>query len=83
MSVQPGAGGQKFNENALDKISKLRKYIDERGLDVMIEVDGGINNLTGPQAFDAGADILVSGSYLCSEPTEDRMNSIKGIEKNE
>ncbi|TCG10504.1 ribulose-phosphate 3-epimerase [Mycoplasma todarodis] len=78
MSVQPGAGGQKFNENALNKISKLRKYIDERGLDVIIEVDGGINNITGPQAFDAGADVLVSGSYLCSEPTEERLNSIKG-----
>ncbi len=78
MSVQPGAGGQKFDENALSKITKLRKYIDERGLDIIIEVDGGINNITGPKAFEAGADVLVSGSYLCSEPTKSRLDSIKG-----
>ncbi|CAM9154096.1 ribulose-phosphate 3-epimerase [Mycoplasma marinum] len=78
MSVQPGAGGQKFNEITLEKISKLRKYIDGRGMDVIIEVDGGINNITGPQAFEAGADVLVSGSYLCKEPTKERLNSIKG-----
>ncbi len=78
MSVQPGAGGQKFDENALNKITTLRKYIDERSLDVIIEVDGGINNITGPKAFEAGADVLVSGSYLCFNPTKQRLDSIKG-----
>ncbi len=78
MSVHPGAGGQKFNNEILEKISKLRKYIDCRGLDVIIEVDGGINNITGPKAFEAGADVLVSGTYLCSNPTKETIDLIKG-----
>lgn len=64
MSVEPGKGGQKFMKNALRKIKYLRRYINRHKLDVLIEVDGGINEVTGPLARKAGADILVAGTYL-------------------
>ena len=64
MSVEPGFGGQKFMPNALEKISFLRKYIDENHLNCLIEVDGGINDVTGQECIKAGVDILVAGSYL-------------------
>ena len=64
MSVEPGFGGQKFIDNALNKISKLRKYIDENNLKTLIEVDGGINEETGKLCVNAGVDILVAGSYI-------------------
>ncbi|MDY0101255.1 MAG: ribulose-phosphate 3-epimerase [Bacilli bacterium] len=64
MSVEPGKGGQAFIKSALKKIKFLRKYINKHQLDVLIEVDGGINDITGPLARKAGADILVAGSYL-------------------
>lgn len=64
MSVNPGFGGQKFIPQVLEKVSRLRKMIDDRGLDVMIEVDGGVNNITAPQLFEAGAEALVAGSYV-------------------
>ena len=64
MSVEPGKGGQKFMPNALEKISKLRKIIDKSGFNCLIEVDGGINGETGKLCREAGADILVAGSYL-------------------
>ncbi len=77
MSVQPGAGGQSFKDNSIDKISKIRKYIGEHNIELLIEVDGGINNITGPKCFEAGADVLVSGSFLCKEPTYKTLQSIK------
>ncbi len=64
MSVEPGAGGQKFDIEALDKIEQLRSIIDEEGYDCLIEVDGGINDLTGSDSVMAGADILVAGTYI-------------------
>ncbi len=64
MSVQPGFGGQKFNPVAVDKIAELKQRRDSEGLDFMINVDGGINDETGPRCREAGADILVSGSWL-------------------
>ena len=64
MSVQPGFGGQKFNPVALEKIGELKQRRAEAGLEFMINVDGGINGVTGPQCREAGADILVSGSWL-------------------
>ncbi|MFA5421211.1 MAG: ribulose-phosphate 3-epimerase [Bacilli bacterium] len=64
MSVEPGKGGQAFMKSALRKIKFLRHYIDKNQLDVLIEVDGGINDVTGPWARRAGADILVAGTYL-------------------
>lgn len=64
MSVEPGKGGQSFMKSALRKIKFLRRYIDKHHLDVLIEVDGGINDVTGKLARQAGADILVAGTYL-------------------
>ncbi len=64
MSVEPGFGGQTFMMNALDKIVKLRKYIDDHHLQTLIEVDGGINEQTAKLVKEAGVDILVAGSYI-------------------
>lgn len=64
MTVQPGFGGQKFRENGPEKIAAVRKMIDASGRDVLISVDGGINRETGKRCVDAGADVLVAGSYL-------------------
>ncbi|HMM00752.1 MAG TPA: ribulose-phosphate 3-epimerase [Bacilli bacterium] len=64
MSVEPGFGGQKFDPRAVDKIRELKKIIVSSGSQALIEVDGGINDITGRQVRQAGADILVAGSYL-------------------
>lgn len=64
MSVNPGYGGQSFMLNALDKISLLRNTIDTKKINVLIEVDGGINHETAQLVLDAGADVLVAGSYI-------------------
>jgi ribulose-phosphate 3-epimerase len=66
MSVNPGFGGQQFIESTYSKVAKLRKMIDSRGLNTLIEVDGGVNFETGKQLFDAGANVLVSGSFIFS-----------------
>ncbi|MDF1833558.1 MAG: ribulose-phosphate 3-epimerase [Alteraurantiacibacter sp. bin_em_oilr2.035] len=62
MSVNPGFGGQSFIASQLRKIKAVRKMIDKAGLDVLIEVDGGVNPDTARQCIDAGADVLVAGS---------------------
>lgn len=64
MSVQPGFGGQKFNPVALEKIEQLAARRAGEGHDFLINIDGGINDETGPLCREAGADILVSGSWL-------------------
>lgn len=64
MSVEPGLGGQSFMDSALDKIRKCYEYITLNKLKTLIEVDGGINETTGPLCHQAGVDILVAGSYL-------------------
>jgi ribulose-phosphate 3-epimerase len=64
MSVQPGFGGQKFNPVAVDKIAELDRLRATGEGDFLISVDGGINDETGPLCRQAGADILVSGSWL-------------------
>lgn len=64
MSVEPGFGGQEFLPEILYKIRKLKTYIKEKGLKTLIEIDGGINAQTGKACIDAGADILVAGTYL-------------------
>ena len=64
MSVQPGFGGQKFNPVAVEKIAELNQRRADEGFEYLINVDGGINHVTGPQCREAGADILVSGSWL-------------------
>ncbi len=64
MSVEPGFGGQKFIENSLDKIKELDKIRKENNYSYLIEVDGGINDLTSKDVILNGCDILVSGSYI-------------------
>lgn len=64
MTVNPGFGGQAFISAMLDKIRRLRTMINDRGLTVQIQVDGGINAHTAPQAISCGADILVAGSAV-------------------
>lgn len=64
MSVNPGFGGQKFIENTIAKVKRLRSMIDERGLKTLIEVDGGVQAETAPRLVEAGVDVLVSGSYV-------------------
>ena len=64
MSVNPGFGGQSFIQSSLDKISQVRKMIDESGKDIRLEVDGGINNETIGLAAEAGADTFVAGSAI-------------------
>ncbi|MCT4565058.1 MAG: ribulose-phosphate 3-epimerase [Maledivibacter sp.] len=64
MSVNPGFGGQKFIEGSLRKISELRKMIDSRGLDIDIEVDGGVKVDNVSKIIDAGANVIVAGSAI-------------------
>ena len=67
MSVNPGFGGQKYIPYCTQKIRDLRRMIDERGLDVELEVDGGINASTIREVLEAGADVLVAGSAVFGE----------------
>ena len=71
MSVNPGFGGQDFIYSMLPKLRRLRDMLDERGLDVDIEVDGGIGLDTVAAAVDAGANLLVAGSAVFTGGTED------------
>ena len=64
MSVNPGFGGQKFITASLDKVRRLRRIIDQRGLPVRIEIDGGIDMENIQQVVEAGAEIIVSGSAI-------------------
>ncbi len=64
MSVNPGFGGQKFIPQTLNKVRELRTLIKETGSNALIEVDGGVNDKTGAELRDAGADILVAGNYV-------------------
>lgn len=64
MSVNPGFGGQRFIENTIDKVKRLRQLIDAKGSRALIEVDGGVQQETAPRLVRAGVDVLVSGSYV-------------------
>ncbi len=66
MSVEPGFGGQKFMPVALDKIKAIKAECERQGLEIDIEVDGGINAETAPLAVAAGANVLVAGNFLFS-----------------
>ena len=79
MSVNPGFGGQKFIHGVLPKIKKLREMIIERGLDVDIEVDGGVNSKTIGDVSAAGANIFVAGSAIFN--TDDYAEAIRSIRK--
>ncbi|MDO5558671.1 MAG: ribulose-phosphate 3-epimerase [Oscillospiraceae bacterium] len=78
MTVEPGFGGQGFIAGMIPKIRTLRQYIDSHNLKTRIQVDGGINEKTAPLVREAGADILVSGSYLFRSPSmKDAVDSLK------
>ena len=64
MTVEPGFGGQKFMDDQLLKINQLKNYISNNQLHIDLEVDGGVNYETGKKCVDAGANILVAGSFL-------------------
>jgi ribulose-phosphate 3-epimerase len=80
MSVNPGFGGQKFIENSLVRISRLRKMIDQKGLSTLIEVDGGVDVSNAASIYSAGANVLVAGNavFKASSP-QNAIRSIKGI----
>lgn len=69
MSVNPGFGGQKFIENTIGKVQRLRKLITVKGSHALIEVDGGVQGETAPRLVEAGVDVLVSGSYVFKSKT--------------
>ncbi|MDD7306412.1 MAG: ribulose-phosphate 3-epimerase [Peptoniphilaceae bacterium] len=64
MSVEPGFGGQSFMDSSLDKVKKLRRYIDENKTNTLIEIDGGIKTSNLKKVVDYGVDIVVSGSDI-------------------
>lgn len=79
MSVNPGYGGQKFIEATYDKVRKLRRMIEEKGLKTIIEIDGGVNQETGQKLVHAGADALVAGSYVFG--AQDPLQTIANLKK--
>ncbi len=80
MSVEPGFGGQSFMPSALPKLESLKKEIDRLGLQIDLEVDGGINGETAPLAIKAGANVLVAGNYLFSaENMAEKIKEIKDL----
>ena len=64
MTVEPGFGGQSFMDSQIDKIKNISNYVKDQKLNVDIEIDGGVNYETGKTCIDAGANILVAGSFL-------------------
>lgn len=80
MSVEPGKGGQGFMDSALDKVAYCREYAQKSGRDIMIEVDGGINEETGRLCVDMGANLLVAGSYIFgAESRKLAIDSLKNL----
>lgn len=75
MSVNPGFGGQKFIPTMVDKLRRLKQMIDLRGLDVRIEIDGGIDAANIAEIADAGAEIIVAGSAVFG--TDDAAEAVK------
>ena len=80
MSVNPGFGGQKFIHNTLSKVDDLKNLIIQRNSQALIEVDGGVDLETGKLIVDAGADVLVAGSFVFSadDPTK-RIDQLKKL----
>ena len=72
MSVNPGFGGQSFIENTYNKVEQLKALIIKKGASTLIEIDGGVTNKNAKQLVNAGADVLVAGSYVfgATNPTE-------------
>ncbi len=79
MTVDPGFGGQSFLTGQLDKVRRLRTMIDESGRAIDLQVDGGINFNTAPQAIEAGADVLVAGTAVFGGGPEAYANNIRRL----
>ncbi|MEO8617835.1 MAG: ribulose-phosphate 3-epimerase [Sphingomicrobium sp.] len=79
MSVNPGFGGQKFISSQLRKIESIANMVAKRGLDVIIEVDGGIDPVTAPQAISAGATALVAGTAVFRDGPEGYATNIAAL----
>jgi len=80
MSVNPGFGGQKFIERTYHKVEKLKAMINRLGVDTMIEIDGGVNQANARSLIDAGADILVAGSFVFkSEDPKSTISNLKNV----
>lgn len=80
MSVNPGFGGQEFIPHTLEKVKELRALIGRTGSSALIEVDGGVNDETAPLLVGAGADVLVTGSYVFKSPVpEETIHSLKTL----
>lgn len=80
MSVNPGFGGQVFIENTIQKVKQLRKLITDSGSKALIEIDGGVQGETAPRLVAAGADVLVSGSYVFKSATpEQTIHELKAL----
>lgn len=80
MSVNPGKAGQEFIESSLEKIEKLKEEINKRNLNVLVEIDGGINEELALLCIERGTDIIVSGSYITN--TDDYQEQINKIRNN-
>lgn len=79
MTVVPGKGGQKIIPETIEKIKKLKQYLENNSIDIDIEADGGINGETAESVRDAGADILVSGVYIVdAENQREALKNIRG-----
>lgn len=80
MSVNPGFGAQKFIDNTLIKVKELKNLIINSNSKALIEVDGGVNEYTGKLLAEAGADILVSGSFIFgSQNPQERISHLKAL----
>ena len=80
MSVNPGFGGQSFIENTYSKIEKLKALVAEKNTELIIEIDGGVNDETGKKLVDAGADALVAGSYVFNSTSpENTIDLLKNL----
>lgn len=79
MSVNPGFGGQKFIEGTIDKLRALREMVDRKNSRALIQIDGGVQAETAPRLVEAGADVLVSGSYVFK--AADPVATIKGLKE--
>tara|TARA_B000000475_G_C15983003_1_gene441790 strand:- start:101 stop:769 length:669 start_codon:yes stop_codon:yes gene_type:complete len=79
MTVEPGFGGQKFMSSQLEKIKNIKKMINNKGRDILIEVDGGINLETSKLCIKAGANVLVAGSAIFSQSTANYSKLVKSL----
>ena len=81
LSVEPGFEGQTFNDSILDKVNQFKQYAVDHQLNYHIEIDGGINDVTGDKAVKAGCDVLVAGSYVFKNNISESVNLLRSLER--